>query len=63
MATLKQLSQAASRMEAASARRNTLILQLRDRGYSLRQIGAAAGLTHQAIKLICDANQEAATEA
>jgi lambda repressor-like predicted transcriptional regulator len=49
-------------MEAASARRNTLILQLRDRGYSLRQIGAAAGLTHQAIKLICDANQEAASE-
>ena len=55
MSTKTDLARAARTLRAASARRDTLVRRLRDEGWSLRAIAPVAQLSHQAVKLICDA--------
>lgn len=42
----RRLAAVASRLDALTVERDELIVELRDRGMSLRSIAALAGLTH-----------------
>jgi lambda repressor-like predicted transcriptional regulator len=49
---LERLAAEADEARTATIKRDRLIVELRRRGVSLRQIGEAAGLTHAAIARI-----------
>lgn len=57
LATARALATAGAKAAEWTARRDALIRQAVAEGGTLREVGALAGLSHTAIKLICQRGQ------
>jgi len=55
---MRQLRQVVRRLDGAQAERDRLIREAHAQGASLRQIAAAAGLTHQGVSWIVNRDVE-----